>query len=186
MSNWQLALFFSVMIQRLLELLIARSNAKWIKKQGGYEVGKDHYPLFILLHSLFFLGIWLEADSLPHWWIFPFILFITAQLFRIWVIISLGRFWNTRILVLPKRIAPIQGPYRYLRHPNYLVVIIEFLTFPLIYQAYATLIITSLLNAYLLYHIRIPIEEKALQETTPYNMMMKEKNRLLPFWRQSK
>ena len=63
MSNWQLGLWLAVMGQRLIELLIAHYNSKWIQQQGGYEVGKRHYPLFFLLHTLFFLGIWLEADS---------------------------------------------------------------------------------------------------------------------------
>jgi methyltransferase len=184
MSNWQLGLWLAVMGQRLIELLIAHYNSKWIQQQGGYEVGKRHYPLFFLLHTLFFLGIWLEADSPPTWWKMPLFIFLVAQLLRIWSIISLGRFWNTRIWVLPNRLAPVRGPYRYLRHPNYLAVIIEFLTLPLLYQAYVTATLFSVLNVFLLLKIRIPVEERALQEATPYKGIMKRKKRMIPSWKQ--
>lgn len=183
MSKWQLLLFILVICQRLVELLLAHRNAKWIQKQGGYEVGKEHYPLFIYLHILFFVGIWFETKASPRWWILPFLLFIFSQAFRIWAIYSLGRFWNTRIWVVPNRLAQVQGPYRYIRHPNYLVVIIELLVFPLIYQAYLTAILISLLHVYLLFRVRIPIEEQALHEATNYQEVMKEKNRLFPIWK---
>lgn len=183
MSNWQFGLLIGVICQRLVELFLAQRNAKWIQEQGGYEVGKRHYPLFILVHSLFFIGIWFEADQAPSWWLIPLLFFVAAQLLRLWSMISLGRFWNTRIWILPNQIAPVKGPYRYLRHPNYLVVIIEMLSLPLIYQAYLSAILLSALNAYLLLKLRIPIEEQALQEATPYQEMMKGKKRLIPSWK---
>lgn len=180
MSDWQLWLWLGVIFQRLLELVLAQYNAKWIKEQGGYEVGKRHYPLFVLLHGLFFIAIGLEGDQAPSWWMIPFLFFVAAQLLRIWTILSLGRFWNTRIWVLPNRLAPVRGPYRYLRHPNYLVVIIELLSLPLLYQAYYTAVLFSALNAYLLLKLRIPIEEQALREATNYQEVMEGKRRLLP------
>lgn len=183
MSNWQLGLWIIVIFQRFIELILAQRNAKWIRTQGGYEVGREHYPLFLLIHILFFLGIWLEADQAPSWWSIPFLIFAATQLLRLWSIQSLGRFWNTRIWIIPNQLAPVRGPYRYLRHPNYLVVMIEFIVFPLIYQAYYTAIILSVLNAYLLLAIRIPMEERALQEATRYQEVMEEKNRFFPTWR---
>ena len=110
MSDWQLWLWLGVIFQRLLELVLAQYNAKWIKEQGGYEVGKRHYPLFVLLHGLFFIAIGLEGDQAPSWWMIPFLFFVAAQLLRIWTILSLGRFWNTRIWVLPNRLAPVRVP----------------------------------------------------------------------------
>lgn len=183
MSNWQFALWVFVMVQRLIELLIAHYNAQWIKKQGGYEVGKRHYPLFVLLHSFFLIAIWFEAHQAPSWWQVPLLIFILAQLLRLWSIQSLGRFWNTRIWILPNHLAPVRGPYRYLRHPNYLAVMLEFLSLPLLYQAYMTAILFSVLNAVLLIKWRIPIEEQALKEATPYHTIMSKKKRLFPSWK---
>jgi len=183
MSNWQFGLWLFVIGQRLIELLIARFNSKWMQKQGGYEVGKQHYPLFVLMHCLFFIGIWWEADPAPHWWTAPLMVFVIAQMLRIWSILSLGRFWNTRIWILPNRLAPVRGPYRYLRHPNYLAVMMEIFSFPLIFQAYITAILFSLCNAVLLLKLRIPLEEQALQEATQYESHMKRKKRLIPSWK---
>jgi methyltransferase len=163
MNRWQLALWLFVIAERLFELWLARRNAVWSKAHGGYEVGRGHYPLFILLHTVFLCGIYGEAQAAPDWWLLPFTLFLAAQILRIWAIASLGRRWNTRIWIIPQ-LPPIRrGPYRYVRHPNYLVVVIELLTLPLLYQAYATMVIISLLNAVLLWKIRIPAEERALQ-----------------------
>lgn len=183
MNQWQIGLLVFVLLTRLVELWIAKRNTRWAKQRGGYEVGKKHYPLLVWLHICFFLGIWLEATSPPEWWVIPFAGFVLAQGMRIWVIQSLGRFWNTRIWIVPGRMPKVAGPYRYIRHPNYLVVIIEILTLPIIYQAYLTAILISFLNAYLLWKIRIPIEEKAWQQVTNYHKIMADKHRLLPHWK---
>jgi methyltransferase len=177
-------LWLIVVIQRLGELIIARMNRKWAEEQGGFEVGKEHYPFIVFIHILFFGGILLEVGVLgatfPTWWWCPFTLFLLAQGLRLWCIKSLGRYWNTRIIIIPSHPPQVKGPYRYLRHPNYLVVFIELLTFPLVYGAWITSIVVSILNMCVLFFFRIPTEERALMETTSYGEFMGEKARFLP------
>lgn len=159
-----------VVLQRLVELLIAMRNARYIRSKGGYEVGASHYKYIVLLHFLFFLSLLFEvvgkgsAMVLPSWWVIPFSLFLIAQGLRYWCIRSLGKRWNTRIFILPGE-APIkQGPYRFIRHPNYLVVSLELLLLPLTFSAVATALAFSLLNAWLLLRIRIPMEETSIYD----------------------
>jgi len=154
-----------VVLQRMLELRLAQANLRWALSQGAREYGREHYPLFFLLHIGWMLGWLLEGlarqQLSPIWWLW-LALFVLAQGLRYWAIQSLGRYWNTRIIIVPgaKRIA--SGPYRYLRHPNYLAVALELLSLPLIFNAWITALAATLLNALLLLTIRIPAEEKAL------------------------
>jgi methyltransferase len=178
-------LFFLLAAQRLIELVIAKKNEKWILQQGGMEFGRNHYPLMILLHSSFFISLFVESHlkgyPLSSQW--PLLLFflVLTQGLRYWAITSLGPFWNTRIMVLPGA-APIEkGPYRYLRHPNYLAVILEFLLIPLLFNAFFTCILFSLFNAFLLKY-RISVEEKILIDTMDYQMRMSKKRRFLPIF----
>jgi len=180
MTEWQAALWGVVICERMGELILAQRNARWMKQQGGYEIGRSHYPLFIVLHVFFLISLWIEAQSPPDWWFIPFGVFLLAQLLRFWVIRTLGKYWNTRIWVVPGQPIQKQGPYRYIRHPNYVVVIIELLTLPLVFQAYFTALWTTLLNAYLLFKIRIPMEEEALSQMSNYQESMNAKGRLLP------
>lgn len=179
------ALFLMLIIlQRLLELSIAKRNGQAIKKMGGFEVGRMQYPFFILLHSLFFLSLigeftWRNPSALPAWWWTPFFFFLTAQGLRYWAIRSLGLFWNTRIYLLPGTSLTPKGPYRYIRHPNYLAVMIELLSIPLIFGLYRTAILFSILNFPLLLW-RIKVEEKALSLFCAYETEMGTKPRLLP------
>lgn len=165
-------LMLIVITQRLIELLVAKENEKWIVQQGGYEVGASHYPLMILLHSSFFIIFILEVilfeRTLSPLWGFFLILFLLAQVGRFWCLFSLGKFWNTKIMILPNVNVVKKGPYKFLRHPNYLIVALELLTLPLLFNAYFTAIIFTLLNIWML-SIRIPIEEKALRELTNYS-----------------
>ncbi|SFI88394.1 isoprenylcysteine carboxyl methyltransferase family protein [Thermoflavimicrobium dichotomicum] len=173
-----------VVIQRCVELLLAKKNAAWIKEQGGYEIGRKHYPLLVAVHVLFFAGMLLEKEILhaasPSWWWLPFLGFMLAQGLRWWCIHSLGPYWNTRIWVVPGHVPLAKGPYRYLRHPNYVAVIIEFVTLPLAMGAYLTAWIASIINLVLLLFVRIPAEERALGETTCYEEIMTGKSRFLP------
>lgn len=160
--------FVAVLLQRLVELRMARKNAAYIRSKGGYEVGAEHYPYIVAMHSLFFLSLLLEViltnRPLLQWWWLPFSLFLLAQSGRYWCLHSLGRFWNTRIYILPNVPLVARGPYRYLRHPNYLIVGIELLTLPLTFSAFFTAIVFSFCNLWLLLRIRIPLEEKTLEE----------------------
>lgn len=159
-----LALAF-VVLQRILELRLAQANLRWALSKGAKEYGREHYPLFFLLHLGWMLGWLLEGlarqQLSPIWWLWLAV-FVLAQGLRYWAIQSLGRYWNTRIIIVPgaKKIAG--GPYRYLRHPNYLAVALELLSLPLIFNAWITALAATLLNAWLLLTVRIPAEEKAL------------------------
>lgn len=161
-----IALVF-VIVQRLLELGLARRNQQWASARGAKEYGQAHYPLFFLLHGGWMLG-WaiegaLRSQLSSLWWVW-LLLFIAAQALRYWAIKSLGHYWNTRILVIPGARRIQTGPYRYLPHPNYLAVALELLSLPLIFNAWITALIASLLNAALLLLVRIPAEEHALNQ----------------------
>ncbi|GAE37619.1 isoprenylcysteine carboxyl methyltransferase family protein [Halalkalibacter akibai] len=172
-----------VIIQRVIEVVIANRNAKWIKAQGGYEVGKAHYKYIVALHGVFFLSLLVEVSlvnkSFMLWSIIPLVFFLVAQVGRVWALSSLGRFWNTRIMVLPGAKVVAKGPYQYLRHPNYAIVITELACLPLIFQAYWTAIIFTVLNAVIL-TTRIKVEERALEEVTNYQEVFDKRNRFIP------
>jgi methyltransferase len=172
-------LFFSLilflLIQRVTELCLAGANRKWIERQGGYEVGQEHYKFLVGLHLCFLLSLSVEVlyhqTLVPRAWaVVPFSIFILAQLARVWVIRSLGRFWNTRIMILPTAVRMKKGPYRYLKHPNYWVVAVELLTIPLMFQAYFTATVFTILNALLLLFVRIPVEERALKRLKEHRL----------------
>ncbi len=163
------AFFFTtvgvVIAQRLIELGIARRNGKKIKQMGGYEAGADHYKYLVALHTMFFaclIGeVWWRNPPLPPWWVVPFGMFMCAQALRIWCIVSLGVFWNTRIYVMPDMHPVAKGPYRFFRHPNYAAVIAELCTLPLTFDAVITATLIPLFNAMILKK-RIAVEEAAL------------------------
>ena len=160
-----------VIIQRLVELVIANRNEKWMRRRGAYEVGATHYPLMVTMHTAFFISLLTEVivfnRALSVFWIHLLIIFLLTQVIRIWCLTSLGKFWNTKIIVLPGADVVINGPYKFIRHPNYLIVTIELLVLPLLFSAYFTAIVFSLLNVWIL-SVRIPTEEKALKQSTNY------------------
>ncbi|MFC4354995.1 isoprenylcysteine carboxyl methyltransferase family protein [Chryseomicrobium palamuruense] len=164
-------IFGFVIIQRIIELFIAKRNEEWIKSQGGYEVGKRHYPFMVALHVGFFISLLLEFTLLDRGlslFLIPLlIIFAITQLMRIWVLSSLGRFWNTKIMILPGASVVKKGPFRFMRHPNYTIVALELLVIPLMFNAFITVFVFSLLNLWML-SVRIPIEEAALSEDTNY------------------
>ena len=168
-----------VIVQRLLELVIAKRNEKNMRAKGAYEVGASHYPLMILLHVSFFVSLLIEVSTFnltpsPLFLLF-FVMFLCVQGLRVWCLTSLGSFWNTKIIILPGVNVVTKGPYKYLRHPNYLVVSIEIALLPLMFQAYFTAICFTILNALMLC-IRIPTEERALKKATNYEKYMQHKN----------
>jgi methyltransferase len=156
-----------VSIQRLLELALSRRNERLLRARGAVERGRGHYPLMVVLHVLWLLSTLVEGllrgPSLPAWWPVPLALFLLVQPLRYWAILSLGDHWNTRVLVVPGAKLVARGPYRYLRHPNYVVVAVEIATLPLIFGAWATALVFSALNATLLF-VRIRVENRALAE----------------------
>ncbi|MFD1730671.1 isoprenylcysteine carboxyl methyltransferase family protein [Deinococcus malanensis] len=153
----------AIAVQRLLELRVARANERWARDRGAQEYGQGHYPLFFVLHPAWMLALLLEgraATGRVNLW--ALLLFVLAQPLRMWVIRSLGRYWNTRILIIPGGKRLTHGPFRYLKHPNYAVVALELATAPLAVGAGRTALAFSVLNAALLMLIRIPAEERAL------------------------
>lgn len=166
------AIFISLIIfQRVSELFIAKKNERWMKQQGAIEFGQSHYPFIVIVHSLFIVCYILEVvlfnKELSSSWPILVFVFLLTQAGRLWALRSLGPFWNTKIIVLPNANIVKRGPYRFLKHPNYVIVTAEFLLIPLIFQAYVTVVAFSLLNAIILM-IRIPAEEKALKQLTKY------------------
>lgn len=156
-----------VALQRLLELALSRRNERRLRARGAVERGGGHYPFIVALHVLWLLSTLAEGiirgPDLPPWWPVPLALFLLAQPLRYWAILSLGVHWNTRILVVPCAKPVRRGPYRYMRHPNYLVVAVEILSLPLIFGAWITAVVFSILNAVALF-VRIPEENRALAE----------------------
>lgn len=161
-----LALLAVLVVQRMLELRVAKRNEAWAREQGATEFGAGHYPLFFVLHGGWMVGWMLEgwsADGLPDLWWFWVGVFGLAQGLRYWAIGTLGQRWNTRVLVLPGLPPIARGPYRLLPHPNYLAVVLELAAVPLAVGAPWTAIVAGGLNAALLLGIRIPCEMKALR-----------------------
>jgi methyltransferase len=156
-----------VALQRLLELRLSRRNERLLRARGAIERGRGHYPLIVALHALWLFSTLIEGllrgPGLPALWPIPMALFLLVQPLRYWTIRSLGDYWNTRILVVPGAKLVAGGPYRYLRHPNYVVVAVEVATFPLIFGAWVTALVFSVLNAALLF-VRIREENRALAE----------------------
>lgn len=165
---WSLYIF--LIVQRLAELVIARRHAVRAFADGGYEVGQKHYKWMVGTHVLFFMGLLVESlnNSLAPgiWFDLWFGIFIAAQLGRYWVIGTLGRYWNTRIILVPGMRPVVSGPYRFFRHPNYVIVVVELIAIPLMFDAYITALLASLLNAAVL-RVRVREENAALVAVAP-------------------
>ncbi len=158
-----------VAAQRLLELVLARRNERKVRARGAVERGRKHYSFIVALHASWLVCTLVEGllrgPDLPAFWPVPLALFLLVQPLRYWAIFSLGERWNTKILVVPGEKPVERGPYRYLNHPNYVVVVVEILTFPLIFGAWVTALVFTALNAALLL-VRIREENRALAELT--------------------
>jgi methyltransferase len=152
-----------IVVQRLGELVHANRNTKRLLSQGGQEHGADHYHYFIFLHSAWIAIIALLVD--PQHIIYPAMLalFVATQLLRIWTLASIGRWWTTRIISAPHFDRVKRGPYKYISHPNYLVVVLELAIVPLMLDLPWVALVFSILNAVLLRH-RIGVENKVLNE----------------------
>ncbi len=158
-------LFISfVILLRIGELVLSKSNEKWLLRNGAVEYGKKHYPFIVALHALFIISVIFEysRQQNPTYSLFFIIFYVVLLVFKTWVILSLGKFWNTRIYHIPNIPLIKKGPYRYFKHPNYLIVIAEIAVIPLIFNLYCTAITFSLLNSIMLF-TRIKEENIALQ-----------------------
>jgi methyltransferase len=139
-----------VALQRLAELLYAARNTVRLRRRGAVEHGRNHYPLFVALHGSWLVAILVFVPADQGIARLPLALFILLQLARLWVIATLGPYWTTRIITLPDAPLIRHGPYRFLRHPNYLVVVGEIALLPLVFGAWRIALAFSLLNLALL------------------------------------
>jgi methyltransferase len=170
-------------IERLYELRLSARNVRWALSQGGVESGQAHFGWMKLLHTSLFVGCLLEV-----WWIgSPFTLWLAvpmltlallSQALRYWAISALGRRWNVGVVVVPSD-AVTSGPYRWMRHPNYLAVITEGIVVPLIHSAWITAVVFTVLNAVLLW-VRIRCEERALTQHCRYQERLGARARFVP------
>jgi methyltransferase len=158
-------------LERVAELVVSVRNAAWSTERGGVETGRGHYPFMVVLHTGLLVGALVEAwlrrpdvPSLLAWSMLALVL--ASQALRWWCIVTLGRRWNTRVIVVPG-LAPVRsGPYRLLSHPTYVAVVIEGLALPLVHAAWLTALVFTVLNAGLL-GVRIRAEDAALATLPP-------------------
>ena len=155
-------------VERLAELVVSARHARWSFERGGVERGRGHFPTMVVLHTGLLVACVVEVLLAGR----PFIpvlgwpalaVVLASQTLRWWCIATLGPRWNTRVIVVPGLPLVTGGPYRVLRHPNYVAVVAEGLALPLVHTAWVTAAVFTVLNAVLLLRFRIPAEERALE-----------------------
>ncbi|MDB5122836.1 MAG: Isoprenylcysteine carboxyl methyltransferase family protein [Mucilaginibacter sp.] len=139
-------------LQRLSELFIAKRNEKWLLHQGAVEYGRVHYPFMIAMHTLFIVSIITEyvLRGQPPIDLVFLVVFLIVLSFKFWALSSLGKYWNTKIYRIPGVYPVKKGPYKFLKHPNYMEVVCEIAVIPLVFHLYYTAIIFTILNAAML------------------------------------
>lgn len=164
--NWLYPVLGLVALQRLLELLWSQRNERRLRAAGAVETGQGHYPFFVVLHSAWLASLlmFVPPETAPD----PILIgtYVVLQGLRIWTVATLGRYWTTRILTLPDAPLVRRGPYRWIRHPNYAIVVAEIALLPLAFGAVAIALIFSAANVILL-AVRIRAEEAALAPRRP-------------------
>ena len=155
-----------VAVERLAELVVSKRNAAWSFARGGRETGRGHYRVMVVLHTGFLVAMLVEAYArrpevgpLLAWSML--VLVLASQALRWWCIATLGRRWNTRVIVVPGLPPVRSGPYRLLGHPNYVAVVIEGVALPLVHGSWFTALGFTVANAVLL-GVRIRVEDRAL------------------------
>ncbi len=157
-----------VVAERLVELFLTQRNARRLRRRGGFEISEDHYSWMVSLHTALLIACPLEVGLLSRPWVPSLSVAMLALLgatmaLRYWAISSLGDRWTTRVFVVPGEPVVRRGPYRWLRHPNYLAVVFEVVALPLIHSAWLSAIVFGIGNIFLL-KARIQVEEKALTQ----------------------
>lgn len=158
--NWAVLILVLVTAQRLGELVLANRNTRRLLARGGTESGAAHYPLIVGLHVAWLTGLWSlawDAAVQPAW---AFV-YLGLQALRVWILLSLGARWTTRIITVPGESLVRRGPYRFVRHPNYLLVAAEIAVLPLVFGLVLYSVLFFLLNAALMW-VRIRAEDQAL------------------------
>lgn len=154
------ALFLGfIIVQRLSELAIAKRNTARLLAKGGYEVGASHYPVMVAMHSAWIacLVIFGYDNTVASAWL---ALFAVLQALRIWILISLGGRWTTRIIILEEPLVT-RGPFKYVSHPNYMLVVAEIIVAPMVLGLVWVAVVFTVLNAAMLW-VRMRVEHKAL------------------------
>ena len=163
---WYTALVLAVAAERLAELAVASRNARWSLARGGTEAGRGHYPVMAALHTALLAAClaetWLAGRPFVPWLGWAMVAVVAAaQALRWWCVRTLGRRWNTRVIVVPGLPLVTGGPYRWLRHPNYVAVAAEGAALPLVHGAWLTSVLFTVLNAALM-TVRVRCEDMAL------------------------
>lgn len=163
-------LILAVAAERLVELAVSKRHARWALARGGREYGRSHYPYMVALHTALLVGclaeVWLlDRPFLPVLGWSMLALTLASQALRWWCVTTLGTRWNTLVIVVPGLPLVDRGPYRWLKHPNYLAVVVEGFALPLVHSAWLTALTFTLLNFALL-AVRIRVEDAALAEAT--------------------
>lgn len=161
------ALILATGVERFVELGVSARNAAWAFERGGVEFGRSHFPFMVVLHTSMLLACLAEVFLLDRqfipWLGFPMLVIaVGSQALRWWCIGTLGPRWNTRVIVVPGLPLVHRGPYRFLNHPNYVAVVAEGIALPLVYNAWITATVFTMVNLVLLLRYRIPVENKAL------------------------
>lgn len=164
---WYTVLVLATGVERIAELVVSNRNARWSFARGGVEFGRRHFPPMVALHTGLLLAclaeVWLGGRPFIPWLGWPmFALVLASQGLRWWCITVLGPRWNTRVIVVQGLPLVHRGPYRWLKHPNYVAVIVEGFALPLVHTAWITALVFTVLNAILLFAVRIPSENRAL------------------------
>ncbi|RDD62015.1 isoprenylcysteine carboxyl methyltransferase family protein [Ferruginivarius sediminum] len=150
-----------VAAQRLAEVIYARRNERRLRAVGGIERGAGHYPLLVLLHAAWLGSIFMIVPPNAEVSLLLLCFYVVLQAGRLWTIVSLGHYWTTRVMEVPGAPRVRQGPYRYLRHPNYLIVVLEIAVLPAAFGAWGIAGAFSVANAAVLLW-RLRVEEQAL------------------------
>lgn len=163
---WFTLLVAAVALERVAELVVSKRNAAWSLERGGVETGRRHYLVMVVLHTGLLVGVlaevWLRRPEFVPWLGYSMLaLVVASQALRWWCIAALGRRWNTRVIVVPGMPPVTRGPYRWLRHPNYVAVVVEGFALPLVHSAWITAVVFTVANAALL-TVRIRVEDAAL------------------------
>ena len=160
MTAW--IILAAVALQRISELVLARRNTAALLARGATESGAGHYPFIVAVHALWLvaLAVWVArmAPGIAPGWLAAY---VVLQLFRVWVLVSLGPYWTTRVITLADAPLVRRGPYRFMRHPNYAVVIAEIAALPLVFGAWPIALVFSILNAAVL-AVRLRVENAVL------------------------
>ena len=186
MVRLYLTLLMLVAAERVVEMALSAANRQWALSRGGIEFGQRHFLSMKLAHSAFLVGcaaevVMLQRPFLPALGYSMLVVVGLAQALRYWAIAALGRRWNIRVIVVPGLPAVDRGPYRFVRHPNYVAVILEGFALPLIHSAWLTAIVFSSLNALILW-VRVRCEEQALMRHSSY-ACLQERPRWTPWGR---